>query len=88
MDANERDLVEREGVSAGSARIAAEDVPPGGDVIGGGHPERAAEQAGQREDAQIVDAPFMPRDPDAPSLEQSEEEAAAERPGAGWSATS
>ena len=76
MDGNKRDLIEPEGVNAGSARSTAEAPRPHGDVTRGGHPERADDQADRREDAEIVDAPFMPRDPDAPSLEQSVEEGA------------
>lgn len=76
MDGNERDLIEPEGVNAGSARSTAEGPEPGGDVTHGGHPERADDQAGRHEDPEIVDAPFLPRDPGAPSLEQSREEGA------------
>ena len=72
------DLVEPEGVNAGSANSTAEGptTNPRGDVRSGGHPERADEQAEGSEDDVVVDAPFMPRDPSAPSLEQSVEEGA------------
>lgn len=76
MDGHERDLIQSEGVNAGSARLAAQEPDPGGDVSGGGHPERAEEQAGRQQDVGIVDAPFLPRDAGAPSLEQSAEEGA------------
>lgn len=72
------DLVEPEGVNAGSAKSSAEATPPtSGDPTLGGHPERAAEQADPDDSAEVVDAPFEPRDPAAPSLEQSIEEGAA-----------
>lgn len=75
------DLVEPEGVNAGSAESTAESPETGGgDVVDGGHPERAADQVEESEApdaAEIVDAPFGRRDPDAPSLEQSVEEGAA-----------
>jgi hypothetical protein len=77
MGADKRNLVEAEGVNAGSAESAAEAAPPPDeDVRSGGHPERADDQAERSEDAEIVDAPFVPRDPSAPSLEQSVEEGA------------
>jgi hypothetical protein len=77
MGEHERDLVEPEGVNAGSAHSAAEAAPPpDDDVRSGGHPERADEGAERSEDDEIVDAPFMPRDPAAPSLEQSVDEGA------------
>ena len=76
MSARKRDLIEPEGVNAGSADSTAEGEPPRGDVRAGGHPELAAEQADRREDDPIVDQPFMPRDATAPSLEQSVEEGA------------
>lgn len=69
-------LIEPEGVNAGSADSTAEGETPHGDVRSGGHPERADEQADRHEDDEIVDAPFQPRDPSAPSLEQSVEEGA------------
>lgn len=77
MGERKRDLVEPEGVNAGSAESAAESAPaPGDDVRSGGHVERADDQAERSENVEIVDAPFMPRDPSAPSLEQSVEEGA------------
>lgn len=76
MSARKPNLIEPEGVNAGSADSTTEgDLPPG-DVRGGGEPERAEEQAGRSEEDEIVDQPFMPRDPTAPSLEQSVEEGA------------
>ena len=77
MGDGERDLIEPEGVNAGSADSAAEAGPaPDSDVRSGGHAERADDQAERSEDDEIVDAPFMPRNPSAPSLEQSVEEGA------------
>lgn len=77
MGEHKHDLVEPEGVNARSASSTAEGAaPPRDDVRSGGHPERAADQAERSEDDEIVDAPFQPRDPDAPSLEQSVEEGA------------
>lgn len=76
MSARKPNLIEPEGVNAGSADSAAEGADPHGDVRSGGHPERAADQADRSEDDEIVDQPFQPRDPGAPSLEQSEEEGA------------
>lgn len=76
MAADERNLVEPEGVNAGSAKSTVEGDAPHGDVRSGGHPEQAEEQADRTEDDAIVDAPFLPRDPSAPSLEQSVEEGA------------
>lgn len=76
MEGKERDLIEPEGVNAGSARSTAEGPRHAGDVTHGGHPERADDQAGRHDDDQIVDVPFMPTDPGAPSLEQSSEEGA------------
>lgn len=76
MTARKPNLIEPEGVNAGSADSTAEGELPQGDVRGGGHVERAEEQAEQGEETQIVDQPFMPRDPTAPSLDQSVEEGA------------
>ncbi len=76
MSARKPNLIEPEGINAGSADSTAEGDSEHGDVRAGGHPERAAEQAGRSEDDEIVDQPFLPRDPSAPSLEQSEEEGA------------
>ncbi len=76
MTARKPNLIEPEGVNAGSADSTAEGEPPEGDVRAGGHPERADEQADQGEENLIVDQPFMPRHPDAPSLDQSVEEGA------------
>jgi hypothetical protein len=77
MGNHKQDLVEPEGVNAGSADSAGEAGPePRGDVRSGGHPERADDQAERHQENEIVDAPFLPRDPDAPSLEQSVEEGA------------
>ena len=76
MTAPKKDLIEPEGVNAGSAKSTAEGATPHGDVRAGGHPERADEQADLTAEDQIVDAPFQPRDPGAPSLEQSVEEGA------------
>lgn len=76
MSARKPNLIEPEGVNAGSADSTAEGEVPHGDVRGGGDPERAEEQADRSEEAEIIDQPFMPRDPAAPSLEQSEEEGA------------
>jgi len=77
MGERKRDLVEPEGVNAGSAQSTAESAPaPDEDVRAGGHVEWADDQAERSEDDEIVDAPFMPRDPTAPSLEQSVEEGA------------
>lgn len=69
------DLSTPEGVNEGSAKSTGEGDEPQGDVRAGGHPERAAEQPDPRDDP-IIDAPFTPRDPSAPSLEQSVEEGA------------
>ncbi len=76
MTAPKRDLIEPEGVNAGSADSATEGAPPRGDVRSGGHAERAEDQDEDTEADEIVDAPFQPRDPDAPSLELSIEEGA------------
>lgn len=77
MTERKRDLIEPEGVNAGSADSTAEGGPaPDADVRAGGHVERADDQAERTEDDEIVDAPFMPRIPSAPSLEQSVEEGA------------
>ncbi|MBA3744933.1 hypothetical protein [Sporichthya sp.] len=76
MDERGRDLVEPEGVNAGSADSTAEGGTPHGEVRPGGHPERAEAQVDRTENDEIVDAPFQPRDPNAPSLEQSVEEGA------------
>lgn len=76
MGERSKDLIEPEGVNAGSADFTVEGAAPRGDVRAGGHPERAEAQADRTEDAEIVDAPFQPRDRDAPSLEQSVEEGA------------
>jgi hypothetical protein len=76
MTVHKKDLVEPEGVNAGSAESATEEAPRPGDVRPGGHAERADEQAERTEEDLIVDAPFQPRDPDAPSLELSVEEGA------------
>ena len=77
MSARKPNLIEPEGVNAGSADSTAEgEVPPHGDVQGGGDVTRADEQADEGEANQIVDQPFMPRDPTAPSLDQSVEEGA------------
>lgn len=76
MNARKPNLIEPEGVNAGSADSTAEGEVPHGDVQGGGDVDRAEEQAEQGEENQIVDQPFMPRDPTAPSLDQSVEEGA------------
>ncbi len=77
MGEHKQDLIEPEGVNAGSADSTAESGPaPDADVRSGGHPERAAEQADRTEEDQIIDQPFLPRDADAPSLQQSVEEGA------------
>jgi hypothetical protein len=76
MSARKPNLIEPEGVNSGSADSTAEGAEPHGDVRGGGEPERAEEQADRTEEDEIVDQPFMPRDPTAPSLEQSVEEGA------------
>ena len=76
MTAPKKDLVEPEGVNAGSADSTAEGPEPHGDVRSGGHAERAGQEDDRPEADEIVDAPFQPRDPDAPSLEQSVEEGA------------
>lgn len=76
MNARKPNLIEPEGVNAGSADSTAEGKVPHGDVRGGGKPERAEEQADRSEEDEIIDQPFMPRDPAGPSLEQSVEEGA------------
>lgn len=76
MTGNQRDLIEPEGVNAGSADSTVEGDEVHVDVRSGGHPEWAEQQADRTEDDEIVDQPFMPRDPAAPSLEQSKEEGA------------
>jgi hypothetical protein len=76
MSARKPNLIEPEGVNAGSADSTVEGEVPHGDVRGGGEPDRAEEQAERSEEDVIVDQPFMPRDPTAPSLDQSVEEGA------------
>lgn len=76
MSARKPNLIQPEGVNAGSADSTAEGEPPHGDVRAGGRPELAEEQADRTEEDPIVDQPFMPRDPCAPSLKQSVEEGA------------
>ena len=77
MNARKRDLVEPEGVNAGSADSTAEGaLTPDEDVRSGGHAEWADDQAERSEENIIVDQPFRSRDEDGPSLEQSVEEGA------------
>jgi len=76
MSARKPNLIEPEGVNAGSADSTAEGDEVTGDVRSGGHPERAEDQDDLTEQGEIIDQPFLPRDATAPSLEQSKEEGA------------
>lgn len=74
-------LVQPEGVNAGSAVSATESAANAlkGDVTRGGRPDAAAEQVDVADErAQIVNSPWGRLDPDAPSVELSEE-----KPGGG-----
>ena len=77
MGEHKRDLIEPEGVNAGSADSTAEgESAPVEDVRSGGHVEWADDQAERSEENIIVDQPFRSRDEAGPSLEQSVEEGA------------
>jgi len=69
-----RDLMEPEGVNAGSGRdqMSGDDE----DARPGGNPSRAAQSEAPTTDPTVVRPPWDEHDPDAPSLEQSREEGA------------
>jgi hypothetical protein len=58
-----KDLVELEGVNAGADTRPEDDRPENGDVIGGGVPERAADQVRADPPSELLTGPLPSGDP-------------------------